>query len=196
MVKFKYFFAILFIGFLSFAQEKDSVKIADVLQNKIQNLNIFSHHQYSMSDKKPKILYPDLNKPEYPYMFLNDSPTSIEMIQTLNSKSIESVSREKYKDLHSSKEEERVIIKTKVKMISMVDFMKKYSIKTDKKVLISIDGEVLNESLENVFVDESNIMQVKVFGLDKIYKENNFTYLKILTRTAENVRKANEILIR
>ncbi|KQS91946.1 hypothetical protein ASG21_05670 [Chryseobacterium sp. Leaf394] len=184
------------MGVLSLAQERDSVKVADVLKNEIKNLSIVTHKPYSMNDKKPKILYPDVNKTEYPDAFFNGNPACFETIRVIDPKNIEHIEIEKSNDLHAGKDKKRVIIKTKTEMISMRDFIKKYSIKSGHKILVSIDGEMINESFENLLLDESYIMQVKVSDLDKIDHNNTFTHLKIFTRTAENVRKANEIRLR
>jgi hypothetical protein len=63
-------------------------------------------------------------------------------------------------------------------------------------MIFSIDGEIVNENTESMYFDESNLMQITVISLDKVDLNGDLIYLKILTRTPENVKKANTIYIR
>ena len=47
-----------------------------------------------------------------------------------------------------------------------------------------------------MMVDEKNIMQIKVVKLDNLENAENLYFIKLLTRTKGNLKKANTIYIR
>lgn len=184
----------------SFAQDRDSLKDAKIVKDRSHGLNFTPLHKYSMDDKKPEIVYTNENKLENLVLFLNGNETSFQILKTLDPNIIENISIIKGNQVHGMEDRNQILVTTKsdrkLQLISMSDLIKKYSLPNNERILISIDNEIIDENFEKLYVDESHIMQVKVSFLNRIEKEHVWVYLKILTRTAENVKKANEILIR
>ncbi|AKP70623.1 hypothetical protein CG09_0347 [Riemerella anatipestifer] len=76
------------------------------------------------------------------------------------------------------------------------DFIEKYARIKNGEYIYFIDGEVLNTDENLMYVDEKNIMQVKVTKLDKTEKSKKLYFVKLLTRTKENLKKGDTIYIR
>lgn len=200
MNRLSYILLSLGFSFSSFAQNRDSTKDAKIVKDKSDGLNFTPFHQYSMDDKKPEIVYTNENKLENLVLFLDGNEASFEIVKTLDPNIIESISIIKGNQVHGMEDKDKILVTTKsghkVKLMSMSDLIKKYSLPNDERILISIDDEIIDENFEKLYVDESHIMQVKVSFLNRIEKEHVWVYLKILTRNAVNVKKANEILVR
>lgn len=176
------------------AQQKENEKKGIVSEG----LKISNFLPYSMVERKPRIIYH--NQQEKPILILNGKETTYEMIKSLNSDSLESFSVEKGSTVAGVQTKDTMIITTKSKgsnsKISLPDLLKKYKIPKSDRMIFSIDGEIINEYAEAMYFDESNLMQITVIILDKVDVKGDMIYLKILTRTPENVREANTIYIR
>lgn len=187
---------LIILSFSLNAQQKEYEK-KSIVSN---GLNVSSSQPYKMGDKKPRIIYSDLSRREQSVLILNGQETTFEMIKTLNPDKIESFFIEKGDISGIVKTKDRIIVKTKPNkssdMISLVDLIKKYKIPKRDRMILSIDGELINENAGVMQFDESNLMQVSVISLDKVDQDGDLIYLKILTRTPENVKKANIIYIR
>ena len=93
----------------------------------------------------------------------------------------------------------KIIVETKKEFnsnfITIDELISKYTnLKKEDKFIYSINGEVANATEKNILVDEKYIMQIKVVKLDKV--EENLNFIKILTRSKQNLNNANEIIIR
>jgi hypothetical protein len=176
------------------AQQKENEKKIIVSEG----LNISSFRPYTMDERKPRIIYHA--QQEKPILILNGKETTYELIKSLKSDSLESISVEKGNTFDGVQREDRLVITTKSKTsnaaISLPDLLKKYKIPKTDRMIFSIDGEIVNENTESMYFDESNLMQITVISLDKVDLNGDLIYLKILTRTPENVKKANTIYIR
>lgn len=187
---------LIILSFSLNAQQKEYEK-----KNIVSNgLNVSNSQPYRMGDKKPRIIYSDLRRREQPVLILNGQETTFEMIKTLDPDKIESFFIEKEDISDIMKTKDRIIVKTKPNkssdMISLIDLSKKYKIPKRDRMIFSIDGELINENAQAMQFDESNLMEVSVISLDKVDQDGDLIYLKILTRTPENVKKANIIYIR
>jgi len=133
---------------------------------------------------------------------LNDKYVASEVLNTLNPNNIESIQIEKNKiQIDGIEYYGKIIVKTKsnsnLSLLKISDFVKKYTDIRDEKYIFLIDGEILNADKNLMFIDEKNIMQIKVTKLDKIEDfKNNLFLIELLTRTKENLKKANTIYIR
>ena len=170
------------------AQKNDALKISQ------------SKSQYSINDTIPKIIYPQRWENNKTLVLLNEQPTSLASLTTINPEYIENIKIEKEKFNFKNKEyDSKIIVKTKAKFtptfININELISKYThLKKEDKFIYSIDGEVVNSNEKYILVDEKYIMQIKVVKLDNV--EENLYLIKILTRRKENLNKANEIMIR
>ena len=94
----------------------------------------------------------------------------------------------------------KIIVKTKSdyspNLINIKDLISKYAKLENEKFIFSIDGEIINADQNLMMVDEKNIMQIKVVKLDNLENAENLYFIKLLTRTKGNLKKANTIYIR
>ncbi|MDD1524003.1 hypothetical protein CYV15_01715 [Riemerella anatipestifer] len=169
---------------------------------KINGLKIYKQNeQYSENDSIPKIINPQKWELEKPIILLNDKYVANEVLNTINPKKIESIKIEKNKvQIDGTEYNGKIIVKTKanydLSLLKIKDFIEKYARIKNGEYIYFIDGEVLNTDENLMYVDEKNIMQVKVTKLDKTEKSKKLYFVKLLTRTKENLKKGDTIYIR
>jgi hypothetical protein len=136
-----------------------------------------------------------------PAYFLNDKFVDQTLFGTLNPKLIESLNVVKatvqidkvlyYGQIH---------IKTKgnynPKIISLTDLKEKYTNLKDKPVLFMIDGIIINADYDNFVVDENNLLKIIVDKLHNAKESIDLGLIKLLTKSDENLKRANEIILR
>ena len=138
------------------AQKNDGLKISQ------------SKSQYSINDTIPKIIYPQRWENNKTLVLLNEQPTSLASLTTINPEHIENIKIEKEKFNFKNKEyDSKIIVKTKAKFtppfININELISKYThLKKEDKFIYSIDGEIVNSNEKYILVDEKYIMQIKV----------------------------------
>lgn len=172
----------------------NSQKINGVKISPLQN-------QYSENDSIPKVIYGNEREAKKPIILLNNKYVASEVLNTLNSDKIESVTVEKGKvKINNTEYRSKIIVKTKSdyspNLINIKDLISKYAKLENEKFIFSIDGEIINADQNLMMVDEKNIMQIKVVKLDNLENAENLYFIKLLTRTKGNLKKANTIYIR
>lgn len=172
----------------------NSQKINGVKISPLQN-------QYSENDSIPKVIYGSEREAKKPIILLNNKYVASEVLNTLNSDKIESVTVEKGKvKINNTEYHSKIIVKTKSdyspNLINIKDLISKYAKLENEKFIFSIDGEIINADQNLMMVDEKNIMQIKVVKLDNLENAENLYFIKLLTRTKGNLKKANTIYIR
>lgn len=158
---------------------------------------------YSENDTVPKVIYPNHHGNELPLYEINGklmAMTAVSISALGNPQDIESMHIEKKEfSLNNSKYYGKTTLtfkpNLKLKIVSVPDFVLKYT-KIKENYIVSIDGDVVNADLENTFVNENYIMKVEVKKLEKIKNPKNLYAINLITRTTENLKKANEIRIR
>ena len=193
MREFKYILVFILISFLSFAQEKDLLRDQKIIQNQISGLKVISSHHYSMDDKKPKVIYPNLQEV---LAEIDERMINLNSFRFINPNNIESLHHDK---LSGEKDIACLIIKTKPNaeqnMMTLQEFIIKYHKELPKKLIFSVDNEIINEAPGNILVDEKYIMKVEISSLGKVNNDET-VYFKLSTRTTKNVKEANTIYIR
>lgn len=164
-----------------------------------QKINFVKTITYSESDTIPKVIYPE-EKEKNLYVINDKKYTSPVLLKSIHENDIESISAERTNEIYRGKTYAgKLIFKSKrtfkPKIISVSDLILKYTnLPKDSKFIFSIDEEIMNDDAKNTEVDEKNIMKIAVTKLDKSIPDIYF--IKILTRSKENLKKANEIIIR
>lgn len=183
----------LCIDSLVSAQEKDSVKITKVSDNKFSGLTIKSYHQYSMDDKKPKVVYPHSQEV---MVEIDGRITNSNSFRLINPDNIESIN---YYTSNDEKGLNCYVIKTKAdvkqNIITLSELITKHYKKIYERIMFSIDGEMINETPGNILIDEKYLMKIEISSLGKVNNDGT-VYFKLLTRTTKNVQEANTIYIR
>ncbi len=101
-------------------------------------------------------------------VLLNEQPTSLASLTTINPEYIENIKIEKEKFNFKNKEyDSKIIVKTKAKFnpifININELISKYThLKKEDKFIYSIDGEIVNSNEKYILVDEKYIMQIKL----------------------------------
>lgn len=146
----------------------------------------------------PKTVYTKEEENNKPLIFLNGKFIGNESV---SANQIESIKVVNGKFKFNGKEYNGKLLITskpgyKTHNINLTELVKKYTKLNTDNLIFSIDGNVINANKNEVFVDEKNVMQIKVERLDKIEKNKGLYFISILTRTPENLKKVNTIKIR
>lgn len=156
--------------------------------------------QYSKNDTEPKVIYQ--KQTEKPLIEVNGKFYSAETLSTIKSEDIESVNVVNGNFENNGKNYSgKIILKTKSTfnphLITVSQLVTKYTnLKNGENYIFSINGEIVNSDENSTLVDEKNIMQIKVIKLDEVKSLKNMNFVKILTRTEQNLNQANQIIIR
>ena len=174
---------------ISFSQEIERINFSGVTK------------QYSENDTIPNVIYPKDNQTNKPIVLLDNNNVRFEILRTLNPNQIDSITIEKGKfEIDNREYNGKIIVKTKSNyqpnIINLKELILKYTELKNCNYVFSIDGEIVNADPKDVFIDEKNIMQIKVVKLDKTENIKGLYFITLLTRTPENLKKANTIYIR
>jgi len=174
---------------ISFSQEIERINFSGVTK------------QYSENDTIPNVIYPKDNQTNKPIVLLDNNNVRFEILRTLNPNQIDSITIEKGKfEIDNREYNGKIIVKTKSNyqpnIINLKELILKYTELKNCNYVFSIDGEIVNADPKDVFIDEKNIMQIKVVKLDKTENIKGLYFITLLTRTPENLKKANTINIR
>jgi molybdopterin converting factor small subunit len=136
-----------------------------------------------------------------PAYFLNDKFVNQTLFGTLNPKLIESLNVVKANvQIDKVQYYGQIHIKTKdnynPKIISLTDLKEKYTNLKDKPVLFMIDGIIINADYDNFVVDENNLLKIIVDKLQNAKESIDLSLIKLMTKSDENLKKANEIILR
>jgi hypothetical protein len=157
-------------------------------------------HHYSMDDQFPQINFIEVREDERHLLILDGKNIDSESLRAIKPENIESVQVERMRAAEASLFKNKIIIKTKAEarygIISLKEFLVRYDIKIKGNMIFSVDEEMINATPEEFFLDENYIMKVEIINLNKINKQEDLTYIKMLTRIPQNVQKANQIYIR
>ena len=159
-----------------------------------------SKSQYSKNDTEPKVIYQ--KQTEKPLIEVNGKFYSAETLLTIKSEDIESVNVVKGNFENNGKNYSgKIIVKTKStfnpNLITINQLVAKYTnLINGENYIFSINGEIVNTDENSTLVDEKNVMQIKVIKLDEVKNLKNMNFVKILTRTEQNLNQANQIIIR
>ncbi len=173
---------------VSYSQNQNEVEIAE------------GKKRYTENDSIPEIIYTKEKREIKPIIVINGKNCGSEML-AINPIQIESINIKKRKLKIGGKEYYgKIIIETKPnyhpKMISLRDLVEKYTELKNDNLIFSIDGGVINANEKEVFVDEKYIIHIIVIELNRTEKAKDVYFIKILTRTPENLKKANTVVIR
>jgi len=154
--------------------------------------------KYSEDDTIPILVDLNNTRNEYsPQFYLNENMIDGHILQTLDSKKIDEVIVEK-DEISSSG---IVYIKTKrnyePKFISLNELKLKYiDIPINTSTLFMLNGNVINRDFDEFFVDENYILKIEFQNVYNSKESLDIFVINLITRTKENLAKANTIKIR
>ena len=131
--------------------------------------------------------------------YINDILVSETIFRQLDPLKIESVNVVKEKLQHNGiSYDARIYIKTKndfkPEIISLGDLAKKYLTINSEILVFQIDDKVINQDYTDYIIDENFILKIVK---SKIKSPNNtdIALIKIITKTDENIEKANQVKV-
>ena len=177
-----------------------SLTIAKFTFAQSTDLKVITHlEKYSKNDTIPKVVY----EPEAKKILIeiNDKLYSYDiMFSKIDSVESVNVTHGNFEN-NGKNYQGKVSIITKhpfePNLITVNQLIGKYTtLNNNDKYIYSINGKMINSDENETFVDENHIMKITVIKLDDIKNIDNMNFIQILTRTGENLKKANQILIR
>lgn len=82
------------------------------------------------------------------------------------------------------------------KLVSLNDLKAKYVNLKTKHTIFMLDGNIIDADYDQYIVDENYILQILVETMPSTKKNRDIGFIRLLTRSPENVKKSKEIRIR
>ena len=181
----------LFIAYLSFGQALTGKKIFNNLKySENSELSVFYVDSVAY---KPK------NKPVAVFInakFIGNHKT----MKTINSKKIKSLNIEKGTLKKDGKEYHGKLLITmkldyKANLITLKKLVDKHLKLNNIPVVFQINENIINEDYNTYIIDEKFILKILVSTITTSDKTTKIKLVKLVTRTPENIKKANRITI-
>jgi hypothetical protein len=188
--------AILIISILTLSangQIKELDGKVDFKSNKLEKVDVNS---------PLKVIYLVKDKPDrQPAYFIDGKHISETVIRTINPQLIDSISVVKKEiTIEDKKYYGQLYLKMKdnykPKIISLTDLKTKYTEQSNTPSIFMIDDEIVKSDYCNFFVDENYILKMEIQNIVDEKEHLNVNIIRLITKTKENIEKANEIRIR
>ena len=177
------------------------VTISQQLSGKVPGVTISK--PYSANDTVIKVIY---NKPRIlsnkkPAFYINGTLVNQNILRTLNQTEIETMTakKEEFK-IDTIKYYGKILITTKKpykpKIISLSNLKAKYLKSLKGPVIFQIDNEQVIGDYDQYPIDEKYILKIIVEDFENEKEKLKLHFVKLVTRTEENVKHANKIIIR
>ena len=123
------------------------------------------------------------------------------VLNAINSEKIESLNIEKENFEKNGKEYYgKILIEMKSDynpiFISLKKLTSKYLTLNTSPIIFQIDENIINEDYNEYLVDENFILKIILNKIKTTEKETEINLIKLITKTPENIKKANQIIIR
>lgn len=171
------------------------------LQGKVENYSVNSKPKYDVNSQL-KVINLDTNKPDrQPAYFIDGEHFSEATIKNINFQMIDSMSvvrgeitiedKKYYGQLHIKMKEDY-----KPEFISLTDLKTKYTKQSNTPSIFIIDSDIVRSDYNKFFVDEKYILKIEVQKVNNEKENLNVNVIRLITKTEENIKKANKISIR
>jgi len=175
------------------------------LSGKVPGLTT-SKPEYSMNDSIIRVVYskPRLKSKKKPAYYVNGALVKEINLLTMNPNEIESINIEKEEiEINNIKYEGKIFIKTKDNsslshshLISLNNLKEKYINSLHGSIIFQIDNNRITDDYDEYFVNEKYILKIIVEDFENKKEKLKLHFVTLVTKTEENVKKANEIIIR
>jgi len=133
--------------------------------------------------------------------FVNGIFLNKNLISTINPDKIEKMTVEKESFEKNGKEYfGKILIKMKSdykpNFISLKELTSKYLTLDTNPIIFQIDENVINQDYNEYSVDENFILKIELNKIKTSEKDTEINLIKLITKTPENIKKANEIRIK
>lgn len=183
---------VLFVTFNSFSQNTNGKKTTEK-PNYSENSEIKVIYNDSLKTLHSK------NKPVG--IFVNGIFLNENLISAINPNKIETMKVEKDSfEINGKKYSSKIIIELqsnyKPNFISLKELTSKYLTLDTKPIIFQIDENVINQDYNEYVVDENFILKIKLNKIKTSEKGTEINLVTLITKTPENIKKANEIHIK
>ncbi|REG96319.1 hypothetical protein [Flavobacterium aquicola] len=140
------------------------------------------------------IKFKGAKKPAY---FINGELVNQSVSKFLDPNKIESINVEK-EDIviENTKYSGKITIETKnnykPNLISLNELRKRYTTLEESSVIFQIDNEIADGDYNKYVIDKNYILKITINKLEN----PNLTVIKVISKSEENIKKSNEIIIR
>ena len=151
-------------------------------------------------DSAIKVIYNEnTDKNELVEMIVNDVFVNFSDKNTLSVIDLNKIDSIKVEKSGVKNDAGRVIIKMKPdykpNFITIKELIDKY-LKIDKNpIIFQIDSNIINQDYNKFKVDENYILKIELTKI-KTSEQNSLNLVKLITKTEENIKKANTIIMR
>ena len=184
---------LLFITSLSFGQT-------------IQGVRINNKSNYS-ENSEIKVVYNDNSNELHPEkkpvgIFVNGTFIGKQpILNTINSEKIESLKVKKENFKKNGKEYYgKILVEMKSeyvpKFLTLKELITKYLDLNTNPIVFQINEKVINQDYNKYLVDEKFILKIVLTKIKTSEKDTEINLIKLITKTTENIKKANEIRIK
>ena len=154
------------------------------------------------NDTIPQVSYlnPGNSEP-IPAFYINGKHINGTILTTLNPMHIESINIVKQDiETEGTKYNRQIYIQLKPdyqpKIVSLSDIKSKYTSLVKDSSIIMIDQELISGDYCQYMVDEKYILKIVVQRIVNKEENQNINVIRLLTRTEENIKKSQEIILR
>ncbi len=154
------------------------------------------------NDTVPTIEIIQPNKTErQPIYLLNGQQISLSTLNTINPKIIDSINAERKEiKLNGTTYYGKLSIKMKAgyrpQFVSLNNLKLQYTQIKNEPVIFMLDNEFIKEDYDQYIVDLKYILKIIVEKIDIPENKSSINVIRLLTRTEENIRKSQEIILR
>jgi len=149
-----------------------------------------------------KVVDIDSSRPDrLPAYFIDGKHFDEYSIKTINSQLIDSIhivnneitikDKKYYGQVHIKMKQDY-----KPEFISLTDLEAKYLKQSNNPSIFMIDNDIVKSDYNNILVDEKYILKMEIQQIDNEKEHLNVNIIRLITKTKENIGKANEIRIR
>ncbi|MBP1616659.1 MAG: hypothetical protein H6Q14_486 [Bacteroidetes bacterium] len=131
-----------------------------------------------------------------PAFYINGKHYNLSITKTIDPQDIDSISvLKKEIVINNTKYNGQIYIKLKKeynpKLISLTAIQQKYTKPTSMPTIFLIDNDIIKDNYADYLIDEKKVLKIIVDTTD-----SHIAVIKLITRTEENIKKANEITIK
>ena len=175
-----------------------------VLNGKATGINLLQDRTNIAKDTIPNVIYLKEKKSNLDdvLFYINGQEMAEYSLELLDPNDIEAISVEKKNiEIRGKMYTGQIYIETKEdyqpKLISLNKLKEKYvDIESSTPTLFMIDDKIIEKNYDTHKVDEKYIMSIEVKKIKNSEEELYMNVIKLVSRTDENIKKANTILIR
>jgi hypothetical protein len=172
------------------------------LSGKVTGVRMTNQENVTKNDTIIKVVYKnEIKSDKKPAYFINGKLTNEGVLRSINPNEIATVNVEKENiEIENIKYYGKLYIVTKStykpKLISLNNLKLKYTNIKENSIIFQIDNEIINSDYDKYLVDENYILKIIVQKFENQNEKLNVSFVNLITKSEENIRKSKEIILR